>query len=258
MVTAAEPFASRAPDPPGGGPRIPELSGGTVRQLVADMNRNGVAVVPGYLIPEDLQAAQRFVGAAVERSGGEYVVFNGKDAVGGTIMAALAESDAFNRLVRRVWELGTGRPAPDQRLHQVLRCLAGESGRREAYIFHFDSYVVSALLPIRIPERGQRGHLVMAPNVRGVRPLYLLNLLDKLLVDNKLTQLALRRMLRAGLAWFRRVPMVPGNLYLFWGYRSLHTNEPCDPGAVRSTALYHFGDPHAASPLRRRMGRVVV
>ena len=41
-----------------------------------------------------------------------------------------------------------------------------------------------------------------------------------------------------------RIKMVPGNLYLFWGYRSVHTNEPCDPASIRATALFHYANPH--------------
>lgn len=258
MATPAEPLANSAGDPAGACPRFPELSDDAVSRLVGDINRMGVAIVPGYLSAEDLQQAQQFVSAAVERAGGEYVVFNGKAAVAGTVFAALADSSAFNSLVRRLWEGASGRPAPRQRLHQVLRCLAGETGRKQAYIFHYDSYVLSLLLPILIPEQGRRGHLVIAPNVRTIRRCYWLNLLDKLLVDNKLTQAALRRLLAWGGAGFQRVAMVPGSLYLFWGYRSLHANEACDADNIRSTALYHFGDPHAASTLRRRLGRVIV
>jgi hypothetical protein len=41
--------------------------------------------------------------------------------------------------------------------------------------------------------------------------------------------------------------LVPGTIYFFWGYRSLHANQPCDPEFRRATALFHFGDPHARS-----------
>jgi hypothetical protein len=98
----------------------------------------------------------------------------------------------------------------------------------------------------------------MWPNLRRIRPAYLLNLLDKLFIDNRLTQLVLKRLFLSGRLKLREVEMVPGNLYLFWGYRTLHANAPCDPQNIRSTALFHFGDPHGESRLRRNMGRVAV
>ena len=41
--------------------------------------------------------------------------------------------------------------------------------------------------------------------------------------------------------------MKPGNVYLFWGYRSLHANLPVDSLYTRATLLYHFGDVHPKS-----------
>jgi hypothetical protein len=39
----------------------------------------------------------------------------------------------------------------------------------------------------------------------------------------------------------------PGNLYLFWGYRSYHANFPVKHDLLRATFLMHQGDPHGTS-----------
>ena len=106
-----------------------------------------------------------------------------------------------------------------------------------------------------IPTEGLNGKLVMAPNVRPIRSSYLFNLIDKIILDNPVTQMFLRRAYRLGLLKLKQIPMVPGNLYFFWGYRSVHANEACDPDKIRATALFHFGDPHADSRLRKFTGR---
>jgi hypothetical protein len=49
------------------------------------------------------------------------------------------------------------------------------------------------------------------------------------------------------------IELQPGNLYFFWGYKSLHTNEPCDSDEIRSTALLHYTDPHEGSWLKRKL-----
>jgi hypothetical protein len=56
--------------------------------------------------------------------------------------------------------------------------------------------------------------------------------------------------------------MSPGDIYFFWGYQSLHGNEPCYASSVRATALFHYADPHensfvatAIQGLRRRHER---
>jgi hypothetical protein len=234
---------------------LPEISRGTIKALVSDMNRTGFGVLPGYLAPSVLEDLGRFVETAVADAGGEYVAFTGENAVAGTLLAQLSCSSAFLNLLHQVYAQGLGRAAPDQSLFQVLRCLKGKSGLKHSLHFHYDSYVVTALLPVIIPSEGSAGHLVMAPNWRPVRSSYLLNLLDKIVLNNPATQFLLRQTFRSGLLKLKQIPMIPGNLYIFWGYRSVHANEPCDPDKIRATALFHFGDPHADSGLRRFTGR---
>ena len=59
-------------------------------------------------------------------------------------------------------------------------------------MFIVQSYVLTALLPVAVPDEGRRGDLLMIPNTRGIRRLYLSNVLDKIAVDNRITQTILR------------------------------------------------------------------
>ena len=87
----------------------------------------------------------------------------------------------------------------------------------------------------------------MFPNTRKIRKTYLFNAIDKVLIDNPMTQKLLRGAAARQAASPVRIKMIPGNLYLFWGYRSIHANEPCDPDKIRATALYHYVNPHRAT-----------
>jgi len=234
---------------------LPEVSHKKIVDLVADMNTKGFGVLPGYLQPEELASLQSFVQRAVSDAGEQYVAFAGEEPVAGTLLQALSNSPAFVDVLHQIYELGARRSAPDQSLYQLLRCLKGESGLKHALLFHYDSYVVTALLPVIIPTEGQKGNLMMAPNIRPIRSSYLFNLIDKIILDNRATQFLLREAHRLGLLKLTQIPMVPGNLYFFWGYRSAHANEACDPDKIRATALFHFGDPHADSRLRKFTGR---
>jgi hypothetical protein len=236
---------------------VRDVTDAEIRSLVQDMNQGGVGILPNYIALDDLARLQARVQAAVLANDGEYTVFSGPKALPAPLLDRIVEADQFRSMMHRLHESGIGLPAPRQTILQVLRCLSGKSGQKHNYYFHFDSYAVTALLPILIPTEGRRGNLVMAPNIRNIRPFYIMNLLDKILLDNPITQQLLRFALQHRLLKFKKIEMVPGQLYLFWGYKSLHTNEACDPENVRATALFHFGDPHAASALRRRMGRVV-
>jgi hypothetical protein len=223
---------------------VPDLQNNVVASLVKDLNTQGFACIPSYLQPQDLDRMQNFARNAVKSAGNEYVHFVGPQSVTGSGLEELADCRAFRSLIHRVFEMGTGEIAKKEEFYQVLRCLTGSTGQKNSLIFHYDSYVITALVPIHIPDDGLAGDLLMYPNTRGIRHTYAANVVDKVLLDNPATQWALRT--RVNASWLKplRIKMQPGGLYLFWGYRSIHTNEPCDPDKLRATALFHYHNPH--------------
>ena len=233
--------------------RLPILSDSAIRQVFTEIETIGFCCIPNYIHQRDLKQMQEFVSGAVARSQNEYVVFKGSEAVAGTGIDELAASTEFQSIFSRLYALALKRPAPQVTFYQILRCLTGKGAARHSLIFHYDSYLITALVPVTIPKAGMRGDFLLFPNTRKVRSYYAINLLDKFLLDNKLTQSVLRKLAKSGKASLTRIEMIPGNLYLFWGYRSIHTNEPCDQEAVRATALFHFADPHSGSSLKARL-----
>lgn len=234
-----------------------EVPSRTIDELRAAMDRDGFAVLPGRLSTAFLAEARAFVLAELGQAGGEYFCYLGPDRLGRRPLAALGRSAGFRRLFAGLYERAMPRPAPGDGVFQVLRVLAGATGLRHANRFHYDAYLITALVPILIPEgpAAERGNLVLYPNLRRPRGSAWLNLAEKALLQNRLAG----RLLAS--AWLQRrlgakeVPMEPGNIYLFWGYRSLHANRACPPGRVRATALFHFADLHARNPLLRRIER---
>jgi hypothetical protein len=239
-------------------PILQDISDEALDTLVQNIEKTGFGVIPNYIRPNDLEHLQDFAETKVKAAGGEYVGLTGKAAFQGTMLDAIADSPSFVNLIHRIYKNGCGHPPPNQTLYQVLRCINGKSGQEHEFYFHFDSYVVTALLPIIIPNTPRAGHLIMIPNARTIRKTYIRNVIDKAITDNKLSQRLLRHAHFAGRLGFRQLKIVPGNLYLFWGYRSLHANEACDPDQIRATALYHFGDPHAESTLRKFTGKAQI
>lgn len=213
-------------------------------RIAAEIDRQGYGMLTDYVSPSELEPIQAVAHAAVKASGGEYTGYTGAQAFTGTMLGELPQFPAFQTLCARLYELGSGQAAPKVEFHQVFRCLQGSSGQGHSYKFHYDSYVLTALLPIVIPEDGMRGDLLVLPSTRPLRRWYVTNLLDKLLVDNKVTQFFLKTAARHKKLNTVSIKMEPGNIYFFWGYRSIHTNEPCDPDKLRATALLHYGDPH--------------
>lgn len=226
---------------------LPTVSDDGVKDLVNDIETKGFAQIDGYIGSEALAMMRAFVSDAVTKSGREYVAFTGLSAVRESILEAIAESQAFRSLMERLYAFGTGRPPPAVEFYQVLRCLCGSKVGNHSLNFHYDSYVVTALIPVEIPTQGKTGDLIMLSNFRRIRKSYFTNVVDKVLLDNRLTQTILRWGLNANLLPLTRIKPKPGNIYFFWGYRSIHTNEPCDQDKVRATALYHYANPHKAA-----------
>jgi hypothetical protein len=204
-----------------------------------------------------MRKAKEFVRQAVVGNGGEYIGFSGCTDLGGTFLERLSANPDFIDLCRVIYTRGTGAPAPKVGFYQILRCLSGVQGKLHSMRFHYDSYVLTALIPIMMPSHGSRGNLIIIPNMRPIRRSYGVNVLDKILVDNRLAQAIFRGAYRRHLRGMISLELKPGNLYFFWGYRSLHTNEPCDGDEIRSTALLHYADPHAGSGLKRMMRALV-
>ncbi|MFT9256928.1 MAG: hypothetical protein ABF535_02520 [Acetobacter sp.] len=248
-LDAAEP-GEQKPDP-----TFPDLSDTILARIVVEMHRNGFGVAYNCIDPARLLPLQEFVAGKIADAGGEYVALTGRGAVSGTMLEALSLSPEFKRACQAIYRMGTGDMGPDVSFYQVLRSLSGKTGEKHAYFFHYDSYVITALVPVLMPSAGKTGDLIMFPNLRGIRKSYVANLLDKVLLDNRVTQFALKWGVTSGRLRSTRVRMQPGNVYFFWGYRSVHANEPCDRDQIRATALFHYVNPHVNSRARRLISR---
>ena len=141
---------------------------------------------------------------------------------------------------------------------QVLRVVAGETGRGQPMLFHYDAYPITALVPIAIPQNPGEpcGDLVLYPRLRPICSNVLVNVLEKALMQNRLMRNVMASKPVRALFKAKLLRIVPGNIYFFRGYQSLHANEPCHPSSLRATALYHFGDPHENNSLTEFIKRI--
>ncbi|HEY1611343.1 MAG TPA: hypothetical protein VGG24_18930 [Paraburkholderia sp.] len=232
-----------------------ELSGfeADVEALYEEMNRTGVGTLHGVIPGEFLERMRRFIGDELERRGGQYFGLGRAEGIEGTPLLPVIRHPDLRATMAALYERAMGEAPPHERIFPMLRVLAGTVGLRHAHLYHFDSYVVTALVPILIPDRPDepRGHLVMYPNLRRERRFQLRNVLEKAVMENSLARKLWRTQWAQRALGARIVPLTPGNIYFFWGMRSLHANEPCLSTSVRSTVLLHMGDLHENSPLKR-------
>lgn len=216
--------------------------------IVREMNDHGYSCITNFLKPEQLIGLQHHIKTDAEKHKGHYFAHHGGEAIENSLLGVLGASPEFRAMLANIYWEGTGRKAFSDAIHPVLRCVQGGSGRRESNCFHFDASLVTVLLPIEIPQHGiHRGDLIVFPNLRRVRSNVFWNVMEKALVQNAVSRALISAAIRRGWVKPAKLQLIPGNIYLFWGYRSLHANELCDPSSRRATAIFHYGDPHAGS-----------
>lgn len=225
----------------------PLIDRAAMKEAVMQMNEQGYACIPEFISRKHLEELREHVAREASRHHGEYFAHHGNAGLGRQLQA-LGSDPALRSLLSEVFQHGAGRRAFSDRIYQVLRCVQGSNGRKESNCFHYDATLVTALLPVEIPQEGtQRGDLLLFANSRRLRRSVLFNVVEKALLQNAFSRWLIALGIRHGLLHPQRLQLQPGNLYLFWGYRTLHANEPCDPSLRRATAIFHYGDPHAGS-----------
>ncbi|WP_407297782.1 hypothetical protein [Stutzerimonas zhaodongensis] len=216
--------------------------------IASEISNKGSCCIANFLTDEQLLSLQQAVAAEADKHKGRYFAHHGGSELESTLLGALGASPDFRNMLESVYRAGAGKGAYSNEILKVLRCVQGTSGLRESNCFHYDASLVTALLPIEIPQAGlDRGDLILFPNLRRIRSNVLFNVVEKALLQNPLSRKLISAAVRRNLLRPEKLQLVPGNLYLFWGYRTLHANEPCDPVSRRATAIFHYGDPHAGS-----------
>jgi hypothetical protein len=220
--------------------------------LARSMDETGVGILHD-IVPESILAKLRSaVTDLVEQNGSKYQSFSGADWIANTCLAPLFHDVEFRSLLHRLYAVKFGSSPCSERILPVMRVLTGPQGQRHSNNFHYDSYIVTVLLPILIPDGDGEPHgdLVMYPNLREARRSASINILEKIVVEKILKRIWRVSRLQTWLS-AKVVHLTPGNLYFFWGMRSLHANRPCAPTKIRCTVLLHFGDPHERSLFKR-------
>jgi hypothetical protein len=218
------------------------------RALAEKLDTEGFVCIENAIDPAWIERAQAYVHEQIAERGKRYFVVTLPSRVEGSPANQLTEDPGFRGMMEDLVRLGCPRAKLEDEIYNGLRVVAGQSGDKKSLIHHYDRYVITALVPILIPEGPKRlkGELLLFPNTRKYRRFALFNILEKAVLQSNWYQRRFTRRLPEG-----DMPEIrylkPGNLYLFWGYRTYHTNFPVAPDLVRATLLLHHGEPHPKS-----------
>ncbi|MFM0362223.1 hypothetical protein [Paraburkholderia sediminicola] len=147
------------------------------------------------------------------------------------------------------------REVADEPLH-VLRCV-GPDADSQSYLRHFDSHILTMLVPLRLAPDGDRnGDLIMHALPREAKS-EITNLLTKtyLFFEHGLPFFIRRSLSSHALSNgnSQRVVCAPGNVYIFNGLITLHHNLDVVVGERRMLIIHHYDaglTPRARSVIR--------
>ena len=216
--------------------------------LATELDEKGFVCIENAIDPAWIERAQAYVHRLVEQKGKRYFALNWLSRNRGTPPQELTDDPQLRRLMAKLAQIGCPKAGLDEEIYTGLRVVAGRTGDERSLLYHYDKHVITALAPILIPQGPKRraGELVVFPNRRGYRRFVLFNIIEKAIVQSSWYRNRVTRKLAAddlpNLKYLK-----PGNLYLFWGYRTYHSNFPVADDMVRATMLLHYGNPHPAS-----------
>ena len=189
-----------------------------VSRLVLDIERQGYAVIEHFLSTEQLESARDYVLRETHKHNSEYFALHGIKSVTGSLFEALSTSVRFRKMLADVQEAGLGRRVPEEEeIFPAVRCLQGKTGLKESNYFHYDATALTALVPVFIPnDTDQCGDFIMFPNTRRIRSSVAINIIEKALIQNPLSQKFIALLIKYNLLKPIKIKLVPGNLYIFW------------------------------------------
>lgn len=216
------------------------------------LNADGLLELRNIFTDEFIAACRSQVDDELQKRGARYFTIANISEQPGSNLAELRKSQQLMEFLAGLCEMA-GLPKTDEPLLQGnnLRVIAGGDSMSQAFNFHFDSSILTMLLPIYIPsgEDIKSGHLLAKPNFRPFGQNVVTNLIGKSIYQNKLARWVLMRQFFKG-KWSKNIARLkPTSAYLFWGVRTLHANLPCASDHKRATALFFFGRPNVNDPI---------
>jgi len=135
----------------------------------------------------------------------------------------------------------------------VLRCVNHEMDW-QSNLRHHDSHLLTMLIPLQLADPTELNGDLLLYKRRRQSVTYLGNMAYKtwLVLQQNRRFAARARQTRRDLAQgrCRRIACVPGNVYVFNGFLSLHANLEIESGERRSLIIHHF-DPHLTAGIKQ-------
>jgi hypothetical protein len=225
--------------------------------IADEINTIGAACLESIVSEDWLHEAREYISTYLPMDRHELFIEN-PDTAKAQFVGRLVCDPRLKSLLESVAAADCPPPNRDRSIATALRILDGPGPDKPLW-FHYDGTVITVVVPIVIPNAppGMSGELLISPNRRPYRRFAIANIVEKFISQNDFYR---KRFVRKLGHDGKVIPLVPGNAYLFWGYRTYHATLPCPPDTLRVTLVLHYGALHhgnrllsAAKSAHRRM-----
>jgi hypothetical protein len=228
------------------------LGGISASQLADQLDNDGVVKLRDVISSEWLEALRVSVADHIANHGdGDFLIAQAHHEIGSPAHQ-LVSDPALQQLLRETAKLRLPKAVAAQPIHCNIPVRAGTGRQYRSHLFHYDTSILTMLVPIYIPRAalGSCGELAAFGNKRPFRRSVASHLVDLILTYNSMYR---RRVAKAVLDAPEKhiVDFEPGDACIFWGYRTYHGNLTCAPGQLRASLVLQYGQVHSDSRAMR-------
>ena len=216
--------------------------------LANRLDNDGVVQLRDVISDEWLESLRVWLTDHIADHGdGDFLIAEADQEIGSPAHQ-LVSDPALQQLFRETASLRLPEAVAGQQIQCGIPVRAGTGRKFRSRLFHYDTSVLTMLVPIFIPraELGTCGELAAFGNKRPFRRSVASHLVDLILTYNSAYR---RRVTKAVLDAPEKyiVDFQPGDACVFWGYRTYHGNLNCAPGLIRATLVLQYGEVHSDS-----------
>lgn len=217
-------------------------SGVSLAALSRQLDEDGFIHMESVLSANELAAAREDIATYIERHGKIDRDLFDPEQWDCPVAYSVATDPSVESHLHSLAFQETGQLRQGGYVRRVLRIFSGPGSVLSKPKWHYDGCSITMVVPIVMPEDGSGGFAAF-PNSRPHRRSFVATLAEKQVYELNLLRPWINRRFRKNQA-AKTIKFIPGDAYIFRGYRTLHSIMPLSPASLRVSVLLQYGRPY--------------
>jgi len=212
----------------------------TYSTLKNNIEKEGYVELKNFIKKKQLLILKKFVKKKLKENKNQYFFLTSKNKEKTILHNDFFFKNIANLLKKLTIAFGE-KIKKKEKLYKVLRVVTVKKSKKVSLYYHFDAHLLTLLIPIYIPKRknSNNGNLIIFKNLRRLTKNIYKNIIQKIFYQSFFFKIFF---INTNLIKGKILNLVPGNIYIFNGFRTLHTNLQINPIDIRATILVHYHD----------------